>query len=365
VISKAKGVVAERDIFPAGVSHDSDYVKQKFFTGKNVELAPGYLVASEATYTGCDLETPDYHMSADKVEIWPGQKMIAHNAKFWIGNMVVYATPRYEQKLGEGEGAPIPSIGYNNDDGMYIRQSLQYPIADNLKAYANLAYYSKSGFKPNVGVKWDKSDYYFEITAGDFRDDDVWIEKKPEFKFGLPTRRIGSSPISYKFTAIYGKWTEDDRTSWHQEYDLYFSHDPIPLDKTKSLNLYLGTGVEHIRESYDDSAFTSWRFDSTLGKTWSPKLYTYVGYHYVEKPSSVFTYDEPDVATELVAGASYKLDKRHTVYYNHSYDLDIQKTYSQTYGWNQNFHCWALDAYHTTYTDGQDSKTSLKFKTYF
>ncbi|KYZ76409.1 hypothetical protein AXX12_08220 [Anaerosporomusa subterranea] len=365
VINQAKGVVTEFDIPPVGTRPGSGNVKRKFLTGKNVELAPGYLVASEATYTGCELETPDYHMSADKVEIWPGDKMVAHNAKFWIGNTVVYATSRYESKLGEKNGSPFPHIGYDGDDGVYIRQSLQYPIANNLKAYANLTYYSEAGFKPNYGVKWDKSDYYFEITAGDFNDDDVWIEKKPEFRFGLPTRRIGTTPFSYYFTAVYGKWTENNRTSWHQEYDLYFSHDPIPLDKAKSLNLYLGTGIEHIRESYDDSSFTSLKFNSSLGKAWNPKLYTYIGYNYTQNQSAVFTYDQADVATELVAGVSYTLDKNHTVYYSHSYDLDAQKTYSQTYGWNQNFHCWGLNAYHTTYTDGQDSKTSVRLVTNF
>lgn len=365
VISMANGVVREQQAPSVGTRPGSGNVKQSFFTGQKVELSPGYLVASEATYTGCELKTPDYHMSADKVEIWPGDKMIAHNAKFWIGDTVVYATSRYEKKLNEGEISPFPSIGYDGDDGVYIRQSLQYPIADNLKAYANLEYYTKAGFKPNYGVKWDKSDYYFAITAGDYNDDDVWIEKKPEFKFGVPTRRIGILPLSYYFTASYGKWTEENRTSWHQEYELYFTHDPIPLDKEKSLNLYLGTGVEHIRESLDRSSVTSLKFDSTLGKVWTPKLSTYVGYHYVQNQSSVFTYDTADVATELAAGLSYKLDNQNTVSYHHSYDLDAQKTFSRTYGLSHTVHCWAINTSHTTYTDGQDSKTSIKLITNF
>lgn len=360
VFFQANGTVTKYAVPSVGLMPGSGKAKKEFFTGQKVELQPGYLVASEATFTGCELETPEYHISADKVEIWPGEKMVAYNAKFWLGDMVLYSQDRYEQSLKE-EGSPFPSVGYDRDDGAYIRQTLNYPIADNVKAYANLAYYTKAKFKPNYGVKWDKSDYYFKVEAGDFRDSDsVWIEKKPEFELGIPKRRIGTLPLSYNFTATYGKWTEDDKTSWHQDYELYFTHDAIPLDKDKTLNLYLGSGVEHIRESYDGSVNTSWKFDSTLGKTWSPKLYTYVGYHYVQSQSSVFNYDAADVSTELAAGLSYAMDKKNTLSYGLSYDLDAQKAYSHTYGWNYNLHCWSINTTKTIYTDGQDSKLSVK-----
>lgn len=363
-VSQARSVMSEPeqlDPLPGRVKQ-----KQKFLTGEQIDLSPGYVAAANATYTGCDLKTPDYHISADKVEIWPGDKMIAHNARFWIGSTVVYSMSRYEKSLKTNDEAPaFPSIGYSSDNGVYIRQRLSKPLGNNWELYTNLAYYSKADFRPQYGIGWDNAGYSFQVEAGDYYDGDVWLEKQPEFRFGVDKRRIGSLPVSYQFTAVYGKWKEADKTSWHQEYSLYFSGDPIVLDAAKTLTLSLGTGFSYIHESYDSSSDTIWRYDATLGKRWSPKLYTFVGQHYVDKEDSVFDYDDPDVYNELKSGVVYTIDKRSTLSYQQSYDLDSNELFSRTYGWNYSMHCWDLDFSHTNYTDDRSDRWRVKVNTDF
>lgn len=360
-MNQAKAIITKSKEYEEPTVFGNAKVKREFLTGQKVELSPGYLSAQNATYTGCELKTPDYHISADKVEVWPGDKMIAHNAKFWIKDKVIFSLRRYEKSLKERTEGAFPSIGYSNDNGWHLRQSLNYPITSDLQIYTNLAYYSKVGFKPQYGVKWDKSDYYFQVEAGDYYDgNDVWLEKKPEFRFGIPKHRIGKLPVSYQFAAIYGKWQEDNKTSWHQDYSIYFSGDPISLDSAQTLKLSLGTGWRHIRESYDDSVNTVWSYDIALHKQWSPKLYTFIAQHYTDSSDKVFSYDEPDVDNQLASGVSYVLNDRHTLSYQQIYDLDNNELYSRTYGWDYNMHCWALNLSHTNYTDDQSDKWRVK-----
>lgn len=359
-VNQARAVItkSKEDEDPADFNNAK--VKREFLTGQKIELSPGYLSAQNATYTGCELKTPDYHVSADKVEVWPGDKMIAHNAKFWIKNKVIFSLPRYEKSLKETTGSTFPSVGYSNDNGVYIRQTLSYPFNPQLQMYANLAYYSKAGFRPQYGIKWEKKDYYVKVETGDYYDDDVWLEKRPEYTFGIPKQRIGHLPVSYQLTASYGKWTEGATTSWHQDYSVYFSGDTIVLDSANTLRLSLGTGWSHIRESANDSANTVWRYDATLSKQWSPRLYTFVANHYTQDHDSLFSYDEPDVYNELAYGLSYAINDRHTVSYQQSHDLDSGSLYSRTYGWDYNMHCWLLKFSHTNYTDDQSDKWRAK-----
>lgn len=366
-VNQASGVITKPIDAADPTTSGGNKPKQEFLTGQKVELSPGYLVAQDATYTGCELKTPDYRISADKVEVWPGDKMIAHNAKFWIKDTVIFAMSRYEKSLKEPDedNRVFPSVGYSNDNGVYIRQTLSYPLNSNLQVYTNLAYYSQAGFRPQYGVKWDKSKYYLQVETGDYYDGDVWIEKRPEYKVGIPKRRIGNLPVSYQFTGSYGKWTEEGKSSWHQDYSIYFTGDTIALDSAKTLNLSLGTGWRHIRDSANDSVNTVWKYDATLSKQWSPKFGTFVANHYTEDYDALFSYDEPDVYNELASGLSYALNDRNTLSYKQSYDLDDGSLYSRTYGWQYSMHCWLLNFSHTNYTTDRDDRWKVKFDTNF
>ncbi|GMB01280.1 LPS-assembly protein LptD [Pelosinus sp. IPA-1] len=315
-------------------------VGKEHISGKELEFFPGELIAHDGTMTQCPAIVPDYHISADKIEIWPGEKMIAYNAKMWIKNVVIYSVPKYKKSLKKGEGeTAFPRIGYRNSDGAYIIQHLEYPVGNTVSAYTNLAYYSKSGFKPTVGVIDREKSYSINLEQGDFRDDDDnWIKKEPDVKFNLYRKRLGDLPVSYTFDMSYGKWTDAYKTSWHQEENLYFSHDTITL--SKGLYLGLGTGIQRIHESYNGSTTNKIKFDTSLMKQWSPKWTTTTEFHYTKNNTSLFNYNTADMAREFDAGFTYKIDKMNTVGFRQSYDLNNNKVYDQDYTWYRNLHCW-------------------------
>jgi len=315
-------------------------LENEFVSGENISMFPDKYIINNGTMTKCPAQVPDYHISADKIEIWPNDKLIAYNAKFWIGKTVIFAMPKYQQSIAPGAGeSAFPRIGYDSDDGFYIRQHLNYPLNNKLSAYVNLDYYTKSNFKPSYGLVQRESKFTLRVDQGYFQDsDDNWIKKEPEINFVYSPQRIGNLPVKYNITAIYGKWTDDYKTSWHQDYRLYFRHDPIKLSDTVTLNL--GTGIRQVRESYNDSTKNITRYDATVAKEWSDSLNTWVGYHYIKNNATLFEYDSDSLSRELNTGFTYKIDKMNTIQVKHRYDLDRSRTKDLDYVWYRNLHCW-------------------------
>lgn len=317
-------------------------VQKEHIFGKNIDILPDEIILHDGTITKCPAKVPDYHVSAEKIEIWPGDKLIARNAKFWLGGMVIYALPKYQTSLREGElGAQdaFPRIGYSNKNGLSIKQKFEHPIDDHVAAYVDLGYYSKLGFKNQYGLIDRERNYSLDLMQGDYRDSDAnWIKKEPELKFNYYRKRVGDLPVTYTFSASYGKWVDANKTSWHQDYDLYFTRDTIHL--SKSLFLNMGVGFESIRESYDGSISNSLNFDSALTKQWAPKFSTTAEYHYTKNTNSLFSYEANDMSREGDIGFTYKIDQKNSISFRERYDLDHNKIYDRDYTWYRDLHCW-------------------------
>lgn len=316
-----------------------------FLSGHTIDIMPDEVVIHDGTMTGCPAKVPDYHVSAKKIEIWPGDKMIAYDAKFWIKDKVIYAMPKYQKSLRpEAEAYEMPVIGYDNDDGVYIKQRLEYPLTNNLAVFSDLNYYSALGLKPTYGLQNTAKGFSAKLYAGEEKDsDNEWIKKEPELRLDFYRSKLGNGPLNYSGYALYGDWKDDRKSSWHQEYFAYISHDPIMLDTGKTLKLNLGAGFKHTYESYNDSIVNSYKWDASLGKTWSPKLYTWTAYHYTQNTASLFDYDNTDLGRQLDLGFTYTLDSKNAVTFVQTYDVNNDRIYDQDLTWHRNLHCWQAD----------------------
>lgn len=314
-------------------------VDRNIVTGQAIDMQPGEVIIHNGTTTTCPAKVPDYHVSAEKIEIYPGDKMIIYNAKFWIKDKVIFRLPKYQKSLQQGAQSAFPRIGYRAYGGFFVGQYLAYPLSPKVTVYDDMVYYSQKGFRPSYGVSDREQNYNINLIGGHYLDDDGnWIKKTPELNFNYYNHRLGDSPFSYTFNAVYGRWSDDHKTSWHQDYSLYFSRDPIKL--SPSLTLYLGTGYELVHESYDDSTNNILRFDTTLNKTVNSRLTAWVGYHYTRNNTTLFDYDRTDLGRELDTGFSYRIDRLNTISFNQSYDLANDRVYDQDYTWTRNLHCW-------------------------
>ena len=312
-----------------------------FISGKNVHFEEGKITAYEASSTSCPAQgTPDHRITARKLVIWPGDKMIAYDAKIWIKNFVIYSTPRYSRSLKDDE-TEFPTFGYEDPDGFFIKQRLNYALTDNITAYTDLTYYTKAGFKPDFGIADEEDDYRIRVITGHFRDsNNRRVRKEPEFEFHWKQKSIGKLPWNYYFTATYGKWKDDDKTSWHQDYILYFPRNPIHLDKKKTWTWFNGFGFEQIQDSYNGSSQNITRFNTMLHKRVNSWLTAWVGYNYTSNNASVFSYNHVDVTNELVRGIHIQITPKTGLSFVNSYDTLRNRTYENYITLHQNLHCW-------------------------
>ena len=312
-----------------------------FISGKNVHFEEGKVTAYDASSTSCPAKgTPDHRITARKLVIWPGEKMIAYDAKIWIKNFVIYSTPRYSRSLKDDE-TEFPSIGYEDPDGYFIKQRLNYALSDNITAYTDLTYYTRAGFKPDFGIADEEDDYRIRVITGHFKDsNNRRVRKEPEFEFHWKQKSIGKLPWNYYFTATYGKWKDDDKTSWHQDYILYFPRNPIHLDKKKTWTWFNGFGFEQIQDSYNGSNQNITRFNTMLHKRINSWLTAWVAYNYTSNNSSVFSYNHVDVTNELVRGIHIQLTPKTGLSFVNSYDTLHNRTYENYITLHQNLHCW-------------------------
>lgn len=347
-MGKAKGIV--------------DY--EKHVQGESIEFFPDEYIIYNGTVTKCPAKKPDYYMRAKKIEIWPNNRMVAHEVQFLVKGKVIYSTSRYETEIGANkkENSPFPRVGYESDTGVFVKQNFQVPISDSIIAEANIGYYSKYDFKNDYSITKRDTNYTLALTAGDFLDDDDhWIKKEPELDFTYATKRIAGGPWKYDFDAVYGKWDDSYKTSWHQDYTLYFSRDPIQLSKT--LRMSLGTGYEIVKESYDGSQINTMKYDVTFNKKVNKKIDVYTGYHYTKNnnQNSLFDYENSSIGQELASGISYRFDAKNALSIRQSFDLENGSVSDMYYTWNHNLHCVDMAlTYHKDY-EAKDNSIKVKF----
>jgi LPS-assembly protein len=318
-------------------------IDKQIVTGQKIELINGQYVIHDGTLTGCPAKFPDYHVSASKVEIWPGEKLIAHNAKFWIKNTVIYTMPKYQKSLREGAAATeFPQIGHTSNDGTYISQHLEYPFDDKLSVSADLAYYSKTGFRPLYGAAYREKHYKLGVIYGYSIDgNDHWVKREPEFSLLFDKRQLFSLPINYNVGATYGRWNDFTKTSWQRTFSVYFATFPIKLGSKSEL--VLGTGVTNTWQSYNDRTYNNYVYDATLTSVWSPNFSTFLGYHYRRNMADLFAFNRPDMAREGDFGFSYKIDRLNRLTLKWVYDIGNSRLYDADVTWSHNLHCWQTD----------------------
>lgn len=352
VWAKDKTLLSQPDLKLNGYETDYNYgdrtgtmkkvdgvVNNKIVKGNNVEFYPERVVIYNGTITKCPAIKPDYHISAKKIEIYPNVKMIAYDVKVWAKDKVMYSTAKYETSLdpSEKQNSIYPDVGYNSD-GFYVKQHFEEPVSNNLSAFLDLDYYSEPGFKPHYGLINRFAAVDLILQQGNFQDsDEHWIKKKPEWRVQLHKQRLFDLPVSYVVNAIYGKWEDETKSSWHEDYNIYFSRDTIKI--SEKMNLNLGTGYQIVKESYNNSENDKFIYDITLSDNFDKKWNGWIGYHYVQNNSTLFNYDSDDLSRELITGLTYAIDDKNSLSFVQRYDLDNSRVYDQDYTWYHDLHC--------------------------
>ena len=186
-------------------------------------------------------KVPDYRIEADSIDIYPGDKYIAHNVRLMAKNTVLVTLSTYKGSLQKNRVSPfslIPRPVFDSDNGFGLHNRIEIPLdADmNLTAYMENRWYTKAGYKPDVGMRYQTpvgglNFHYAEEESSTNDDGGIWVKKRPSLEFDSKHFYLGGSRFYVGAKGEIGYWEEDGRKGQHKSYDAYISGDPWKLGK--------------------------------------------------------------------------------------------------------------------------------------
>lgn len=317
-------------------------IGSNYITGKKFEVYPDKIIILEGTITKCSAAKPDYHTSAQRIEIYPNDKMYMYDCDFWIGKVLVSHRDRYiaDIRPGADRSAEFPRIRYNSEDGLVVSQKRAYAITDDLTFIPMFRLTTRVGDKSNVELHWKPGKLgTFRLQYGHYQDgDDRWLKRYPSLRYDF-THRIGRAPLSFHAAAEHGKWRNARYGSMHTKWVAGLTHDPIYFGDSLWLNLSGDYSVT--QESYDDSTVRGWSGSASLIKRCNDDFYVFTKYVYSQSSAEkvLFDYEAENYARALYSGLSYQLTPLDRVVVSTAYDLEANGLKDMDYYWFHDLHC--------------------------
>ncbi len=190
-------------------------------------------------------KVPDYRIEADSIDIYPGQKYVAHNVKLMAKNTVLITLASYTGSLKHNEfslWSLLPRPVYDSDNGFGLHNAIAIPLDKeaNLTFYMENKWYTKSGYKPDIGLTYDipignLRFHYAEVESSTNDDGGIWVKKRPSLEFNSKHFYLFDSRFYVGVKGDIGYWEEDRGRrivrGTHKGFDAYVSGDPWKLGK--------------------------------------------------------------------------------------------------------------------------------------
>ncbi len=313
-------------------------VGQYYMTGKRFEFYPDKIIVYDGTQTKCSAQKPDYHLSADKAEVYPGERMILYNVKFWLKGTMLYRKKRHEVDLKNPVQNSYPRVGYDSEDGIWLKQNITHEIVPHVTAAAHIYVTSRQGWRSNYDVGWYNRGAGAALIYGHFEDsDNEWVKKQPALSLSYESK-VGDTPLNYRIYSEAGRWYGNHVHSNHLNYGVRITHDTIPFH---GFMIDLAAGFDVTHESYDHSRVRGMNFSGFFTKEFSDRFAAYAGMTYSKssKENALFGYGQEDFSKVVQAGLSYRLDERNRFIVAAKYAFDGNRWTDVDYYWFHDLHC--------------------------
>ena len=312
-----------------------------YVSGKRMEFYPDKIVIYDGTQTKCGAKNPDYHLSAEKIEIWPGKLLKMYNMTYWLGKTKIGSRKYYEQDLTKADDTLYPRVGYNSENGVYVEQDFRFPFNEHFWGNLHAHIETKQKVRSNAGFAYANRGLLVEGLYGYYSDsDNVWVQKEPGLAVNY-RQRIGTSPLNYHLNYEIGHWRANSVASTHQKYEIGLGRDPIIFH---GWLLFLHTSYTITKESANRSTVRGMNYHAVLGKDFDQKWAGYFGYHFTKNnaKNSLFRYSLDDYSKKLMTGLSYRMDNLDRFVVGLSYDTENMTLKDVDYYWYRDIHCSQL-----------------------
>lgn len=244
----------------AGVLESVEGVVERrvYLRGDRLEVSPDRFVAHESMVTTCDPARPLYRIQARRVEIIPGQEIVAQDASIYLGNRRLFTVMRYVISLRPGEeAAGLPGIGSNTVDGFWVDYRLPVRIA-SARGRLYLKYGAQTGIMPLLTLTHAARAFSTTARVGRTQTMDdrpaSSLLRYDVAEIGLASHSmpIGQTPFAWRVSAAAG-WFEEQLSgisTTRLDAEVGLASRPIPVGP----RLAFTTGVAFRVSSYGTGA---------------------------------------------------------------------------------------------------------------
>ena len=136
------------------------YAKPYYGYGGKVSKVGENQMRMEDNYiTTCDLDKPHYRLTSKKMDIYPGEKLIARSVRMLIGKIPLLYLPRFTQDLRSKEPRVIFTPGFDKDWGIFLLSQWRYNIGENVKGVFHLDAREKRDIAWGIDVNYKTLKY--------------------------------------------------------------------------------------------------------------------------------------------------------------------------------------------------------------
>lgn len=189
--------------------------------GKGLELEEyekGKYLVKKGYITTCELKKPHYRFQARTIKIYLGEKVVARNVIFYLGDKPLLYLPYLTRSLKDTY-MPVTVIPGKNDEwGWYLLTSWDYSLNPEQKGKMRLDYRQLKGFAHGI-----EHNYRFKNGEGIFkyyymheRDKEPPPEKRFERERHRISFRFRSQPD--RNTTIYGEYNKMSDANFLKDY---------------------------------------------------------------------------------------------------------------------------------------------------
>jgi lipopolysaccharide export system protein LptA len=330
--------------------------------------------ALHASLTTCDLPRPHYRLTARRVTLIPGRRIVVHGASVYLLGAKIFYLPRYETSLRRGEGghSPFPSFGYNSHYGVLLRKELTLVDQPAFLLDLDAAYAFRRGFLGGVHLTRPGSPALtLALTtreeAPSQRIRFLEVDRLPEvgvtFSSRPHPRRPREVPSVAQNVRVRGDQAEGPRWEWSAQATLgEYRQRRGPGDDDRShdvdggrfdvraalsrRNLRLGPvtlGSLRLlaRTSWYDTGDRFSLFGLGLGHTWRAGRNVGLSLEYFANGTngeSPFQFDSPDIRDELRPGLQFHFGGTALEWIGR-YDLGADQFFDHEFVLARTFHC--------------------------
>lgn len=214
-------------------------VDRVYIRSEQLQQRPAEITATGTLVTPCDPARPVVRLTAQRIEVRPGDRLIASQASLWVGRYRLATLPVYTISLrssGETVGS-FPQFGYSSVDGLWAQYVHGYDVGTARGALLT-KYGLRSGWIIRNSLRYDRPPFALNLTVGRNQDEDLRIFDQAELIVAQTEQPLGSRPLTYALEVRSG-WF-DERATGHRtsrtQYTIGLRVPPLTLDPGRTFD---------------------------------------------------------------------------------------------------------------------------------